>query len=154
MASSIFSSRLVHHFAVVGLEKMKFCFEICGEIVSPSDFVIVAWTHAYSFLRLMVFHFVIVAWSHAYSFLRLMVFYFELVELSMNLENIVDKVIRRTSWLKIGLRGGESPFTLRRVKIIIEIMIIRLGAWVILIRIRPLRHTRLVKVMICQVGNI
>ena len=50
---------------------MKFCFEICGEIVSPSDFMIVARTQAYSFLRLMVF-------------------YFELVELSMNLENIVE----------------------------------------------------------------
>ena len=48
---------------------MKFCFQIYSEIVSPSDFVIVAWTHAYSFLRLMVF-------------------YFELVKLSMNLGNI------------------------------------------------------------------
>ena len=52
---------------------MKFCFRIFGEIVSPSDFVIVAWTHAYSFPRLIVF-------------------YFELAVLSMNLENIVDKV--------------------------------------------------------------
>jgi len=52
---------------------MKFCFRICGEIVSPSDFVIVAWTHAYSFTRLMVF-------------------YFELIELSMNLRNIMHKV--------------------------------------------------------------
>ena len=52
---------------------MKFYFRICGEIVSPSDFVIVALTHAYSFPRLMVF-------------------YFELVKRSMNLENIVDKV--------------------------------------------------------------
>ena len=68
-----FHSRLVHHFVASGLKKMKFCFEICGEIVSPSDFVIVAWTHAYSFPRLMIF-------------------YFELVELSVNLENIVDKV--------------------------------------------------------------
>ena len=50
---------------------MKFYFGICGEIVSPSDFVIVAQ-------------------SHAYLFPRLMVFYFELVELSMNLENIVE----------------------------------------------------------------
>ena len=33
-------------------------------------------------------------------------------------------------------------------------MVIRLGAWVILIRIRPIWHTRLVKVMICRVGNI
>ena len=52
---------------------MKFCFEICGEIVSPSDFVIVAYTHAYSFSKLMVF-------------------YFELVELSKNFGNIVDKL--------------------------------------------------------------
>jgi len=52
---------------------MKFCFGLCGEIVSLSDFVIVARTHAYSFARLKVF-------------------YFELVELSMNLENIVNKV--------------------------------------------------------------
>ena len=52
---------------------MKCCFGICDEIVSSSDFVIVAWTHAYSFPRLMVF-------------------YFGLMELSMNLENIVDKV--------------------------------------------------------------
>ena len=59
--------------STIGLEKMKFCFGICGEIVSPLDFVIIAWTHANSFSRLMVF-------------------YFELVELSMNLENIVDKV--------------------------------------------------------------
>ena len=83
---------------------MKFCFRIYGEIVSPSDFVIVAWTHAYSFPRLKVFHFVIVARSHAYSFSRLMVFYFELVELSMNLENIVElgrpKIfIQPSAWL-------------------------------------------------------
>ena len=52
---------------------MKCCFRICDEIMSPSDFVIVAWTHAYSFSRLIDF-------------------YFELVELSMNLGNIVDKV--------------------------------------------------------------
>ena len=52
---------------------MNCCFGSYDEIVSPLDFVIVAWTHAYSFQRLMVF-------------------YFELVELSMNLENIVDKV--------------------------------------------------------------
>ena len=35
-----------------------------------------------------------------------------------------------------------------------KIMVIRWGAWVIFIRIRPFWHTRLVKVMICQVGNI
>ena len=58
---------------MIGLEKMKCCFRIGGKIVSPSDFVIVAWTHAYSFPSLMVFC-------------------FELVKLSMNLENIVDKV--------------------------------------------------------------
>jgi len=50
---------------------MKFYFEICSEIVSPLDFMIVAQTHAYSFLRLMVFC-------------------FELVGLSMNFENIVE----------------------------------------------------------------
>jgi len=33
---------------------------------------------------------VIVAQTHTYSFSRLMIFYFELVELSMNLENIVE----------------------------------------------------------------
>jgi len=33
-------------------------------------------------------------------------------------------------------------------------MVIRLEAWVALIQIRPIRHTRLVKVMICRVGNI
>ena len=48
-------------------------FGICGEIMSPSDFVIVIWTHAYTFSKLMVF-------------------YCGLVELSMNLGNIVDKV--------------------------------------------------------------
>ena len=41
-----------------------------------------------------------------------------------------------------------------KVEIILEIMVIRLEAWVILIRIRPIRHTRFVKVMICRVGNI
>ena len=65
-----FHSRLVHRFVVIGLEKMKFCFRICGKIMSLSDFVIVARTQAYSCPRLMVF-------------------YFELVELSMNLGNIV-----------------------------------------------------------------
>ena len=44
----------------------------CRKIVSPSDFVNVVWTHAYSFSKLMVF-------------------YFGLVELSMNLGNIMDK---------------------------------------------------------------
>ena len=56
--------------------KKKFYFGICGEIVSPSNFVIVTWTHTYSFPRMMIFC-------------------FELVELSMNLENIVDKVDKK-----------------------------------------------------------
>ena len=64
---------------------MKFCFGICSEIVSPSDFVIVAQIHAYSFSRLMIF-------------------YFELVELSMNLGNIVklgrpEIFVRPPAWL-------------------------------------------------------
>ena len=75
---------------------MKFYFGICGEIMSLSDFVIVAWTHAYSFP----------------SFSRLMVFYFELVELSMKLGKIVDKVDKEDKLVKIGLGGGESPWTL------------------------------------------
>ena len=46
----------------------------------------------------------IVDWTHAYSFPRLMVFYFELVELSMNLGNIVELgrpeiFIRSPAWL-------------------------------------------------------
>ena len=61
---------------------------------------------------------------------------------------------RRTIWLKIWLGVGESPLTLWRVEIVMEIIVIRWGTWVILIRIRPIRHTRLVKVMICRVGNI
>ena len=56
--------------------------------------------------------------------------------------------------MKIGLGGGESLLTLRRVEIILKTMVIRLRAWVILIQIRPIRHTRLVKVMICRIGNI
>ena len=35
-------SRLVHRFVVIGLEKMKCCYEIRGEMVSRSDSVIVA----------------------------------------------------------------------------------------------------------------
>ena len=61
---------------------MKCCFRIDGKIVSPSDFVIVVWTHAYSFPKLMVF-------------------YFGLVELSMNLENIVDKVDKEDKFIEI-----------------------------------------------------
>ena len=46
----------------------------------------------------------IVARTHAYSFSRLMVFYFKLVELSMNLENIVELgrpeiFVRPPAWL-------------------------------------------------------
>ena len=63
MASSSFHSRLVHCLVTIGLEKVKFYFGICGEIVSPSDFVIVARTHAYSFSRLMVFYFELVELS-------------------------------------------------------------------------------------------
>ena len=70
---------------------MKFRFGICDEIVSPSDFMIVARTNVYSFSRLMVF-------------------YFKLVELSMNLGNIVDKVDKEDKL--VGLGGGESPLTL------------------------------------------
>ena len=71
---------------MIRLEKMKFYFEICGEIVSPSDFVIVAWTHTYSFSRLIVF-------------------YFELVKLSMNLRNIVDKVDKEDKLVENWTRG-------------------------------------------------
>ena len=65
---------------------MKFCFRICGEIMSPSNFVIVSQTLAYSFPRLMVF-------------------YFELGELSMNLGNIVDKVDKEDKLAKNWTRG-------------------------------------------------
>ena len=74
-------------------EKMKCCLGSGSEIVSPSDFLIVAWTHAYSFPRLMVF-------------------YFELVEMSMNLENILDKVDKEDKFVENWTRGGESPLTL------------------------------------------
>ena len=65
---------------------MKCCFGIGGEIVSPSDFVIFVWTHAYSFSKLMAF-------------------YFGLVELSMNLENIVDKVDKEDKLVENWNRG-------------------------------------------------
>ena len=71
---------------MIGLEKMKFYFEICRKIMSPTDFVIVTRTHAYSFPRLMVF-------------------YFELVELSMNLENSVDKVDKEDKLVEYWARG-------------------------------------------------
>ena len=61
--------------------------------MSPSDFLIVIWTQAYSFPKLMVF-------------------YFGLVELSMNLGNIVDKMDKEDKLVEIGLGGGESPLTL------------------------------------------
>ena len=47
-----------------------------------------------------------------------------------------------------------SPLTLERVMMIISVLFIVLGMRYVLIRIRPIRHTRLVKVMICRVGNI
>ena len=57
-----------------------------------------------------------------------MVFCFELVELSMNLENIVDKVDKEDKLVEIRLGGGESPLTLWKVEIILEIIVLRLGA--------------------------
>ena len=65
---------------------MKYCFENGDEIVSPSDFVIVVWTHAYSFSKLMVF-------------------YFGLVDLSMNFGNIVDKVEKLDKLVENWTRG-------------------------------------------------
>ena len=65
---------------------MKCYFGICDEIVNLSDFVIVAWTYAYSFSRLMVF-------------------YFELVELSMNFGNIVEKVDKEDKLVENWARG-------------------------------------------------
>ena len=65
---------------------MKCCLGIGGEIVSPSDFVIFVWTHAYSLPKLMVF-------------------YFGLVELSMNLGNIVDKVEKEDKVVENWTRG-------------------------------------------------
>ena len=65
-------------------------------------------------------------------------------ELAQNFENRLD-ILTSYSFLEIELE----------LEIIWKIMVIRLGAWVILIGIRPpIRHTRLVKVMICQVSNI
>ena len=74
---------MVHRFVATGPEKMMICFENCGEIVSPSDFMIVARTQAYSFPRLIVF-------------------YFEMVELSMNLRNIVK--LERPSFFEVVAR--------------------------------------------------
>ena len=71
---------MVHRFVAIGLEKMKCCFDIDGDIVSPSDFVIVVWTHAYSFPKLMVFY----------------------VELSMNLENVME--LERPSFSEVVAR--------------------------------------------------
>ena len=65
---------------------MKCCLGRGSEIVSPSDFVIVVRTHAYSFPKLMVF-------------------YFGLVELSMNLGNIVDKVDKEDKLVENWTRG-------------------------------------------------
>ena len=49
--------------------------------------------------------FVIITWTQAYSFPRLMVFYFELVELSMNLENIVNKLDKEDKLVENWARG-------------------------------------------------
>ena len=49
--------------------------------------------------------FVIVAWTHAYSFSRLMVFYFELMKLSMILGNIVDKVDKENKLVENWTQG-------------------------------------------------
>ena len=137
---------------------MKFYFRICGKIVSPSDFMIVTRTHAYSFPRLMVFYFELVevsmnlghivklerpeifirppAWL-LYSFLAQIFLQWIGLEKEyrkqnrgMDIMKIVDKVDKETSWLKIRL-GGESSLTLRRFEIILEIMVIRLGVWVL-----------------------
>jgi len=57
-------------------------------------------------------------------------------------------------WLTIWLGGVVSRLTLWRVVMIVPVLFIILGLRYILIRIRPIRQTRLIKVMICQVGNI
>jgi len=59
MASISFSKSIGSSFVVIKLEKMsmKVGFLNFGETVSPSDFVIVARIHAYSFPGLMVFCF-------------------------------------------------------------------------------------------------
>ena len=85
---------------------MEICFGNCGEIVSPSDFEIVARTHA----------------RVPFSFSRQMVVYYEEVELSKTLENIVElempsfsEIVARplVGWLlysfliQISLHGGS-----------------------------------------------
>ena len=57
-------------------------------------------------------------------------------------------------WLTIWLWGIVSPLTLWRVVMIVPVLFIVLGLGHVMIRIRPIWHTRLVKVMICLVGNI
>ena len=64
---------MVHHFVTTGPKKIKICFENCGEIVSPSDLIVVR-THA----------------RIPYSFPRQMVGHYKEVELSKTLENIVE----------------------------------------------------------------
>jgi len=57
-------------------------------------------------------------------------------------------------WLTIWLGGVVSPLTIWRVVMIIPVLFIVLRMGYVLIRIRPIRLTRLVKVMICRVCNI
>jgi len=56
----------------------------------------------------------------------------------MNIVKIVDKMVENLT------RGGEFPLTLWKVKIILKIMVIRLGVWVILSRIDPIQPIWLV----------
>ena len=65
-----FHSRLVHLFVATGHEKMgmKVGFKNFGETVSPSDFMNVVWTHAYSFSGMMVFYFELKMMSMNFSF--------------------------------------------------------------------------------------
>jgi len=51
-------------------------------------------------------------------------------------------------------RGIVSSLTLKRLVMIVLVFLIIMRLGHILIQIRPIRKTYLVKVMICQVGNI
>ena len=74
--------------------------------------------------------------------------------------SIVSKIRKRilrklwTRWLKIWLWGGESPQTMWRVEIILKILVIRLGVWVILSRIIPVRPIWLIHIVHNWVGVI